>query len=92
MADKPIPPVPSPGPPTRRRRYRRRELSFPDGSRLLLDAYGVISHLNAAGATEHSWAPESPEWARHALRFGLRVAEPTVAPTGRPAAARLPRR
>lgn len=91
MTDEPISAVPSPAPATRRRRFRRRELSMPDGSRLLLDADGVISHVDQAGGGEQSWTPDDPDWVRHALRFGLRVAAPTVAPAGRPVAAKPPR-
>ena len=91
MTDEPITPAHSLTPSTQRRRFRRHELSMPDGSRLRLDADGVISHVDQAGDTERSWTRDDPDWARQALRFGLRVAEPTVPPTGRPVAARPPR-
>ena len=67
----------------RRGRYRRRETTLADGTRLVLNADGTLVRLDAAGRPERTLAPEDPEWAQLALRFGLRVQPPTVRPTGR---------
>ena len=70
-------------PAARGRRYRRRELAFPDGGRLVLSADGTLTRFNAGGVQEHAWAPDDPEWPRLAIRFGLRVQAVTVTPPGR---------
>ena len=70
-------------PATRVRRYRRRELALPGGGRLVLSTDGSLVRLDGAGAVEHSWAPDDPEWPQQAIRFGLRIQAPTIAPPGR---------
>ena len=70
-------------PASRRRRFRRRELDLADGSRLVLKADGSIDHVDDGGDTKQSWTPDDPEWPRHAIRFGLRPQNATVAPHGR---------
>lgn len=93
MRDEPGPPASSAPRATRKRRFKPRELPTPEGGRLVLHVDGVISQLDTTGGTEHVWAPEDPEWARHAIRFGLRVQVSTIPPTGRRVdATRPPRR
>ena len=77
------PSEPSAGPPAHGRRFKRRELQLADGGRLVLDADGSIVQLDGDGARTHAWEPADPEWARHAIRFGLYPQDATVAPTGR---------
>ena len=72
-----------PGPAAHGRRYRRRELAFPGGGRLVLFADGTLTRYDADGVQEHAWAPDDPEWPRLAIRFGLRVQSATVTPPGR---------
>ncbi len=69
--------------PERRRRYRRRESELADGARLVLNADGTLVRVDATGKAERSWAPEDPEWAQLALRFGLRIQPTTIPPLGR---------
>jgi len=64
------------------RRYRAHELALPDGARLRLHADGKIERRDAGDALTGSWAPGDPEWASHAIRFGLRPEPITVAPQG----------
>ena len=74
---------PSRTPAARRRRFRRRELELPDGSRLVLNGSGSIDQVAADGEVKQSWAREDPDWARHAIRFGLQPQESTIPPHGR---------
>ena len=83
---------PSPARAPRGRRYRRHELQLADGGKLVLGVDGTIAHLDAEGSTTRSWVPDDPEWAGHALRFGLRPPAPTVAPQGRGVQATKPPR
>ena len=76
----------------RQRRYRRRETTLADGARLILNTDGTLVRVDAAGRPERSWAPEDPEWAQLALRFGLRPQPATVAPPGRPGGGTRPTR
>jgi len=66
-----------------RRKYKRHEIPLADGGRLVLEADGSIVRLDGAGATSQTWPPEDPDWARHALRFGVRPQSPTAMPLGR---------
>ena len=72
-----------PGPAAHGRRFKRRELKLADGGMLVLNADRSISLLDAAGTATTTWAPADPEWASHALRFGLHPQDATVPPTGR---------
>jgi hypothetical protein len=65
------------------RRFKRRELDLGEGAKLVLGADGSISQVDAAGASTHTWVPADPEWASHAIRFGLFPQDATVAPSGR---------
>ena len=64
------------------RRYRGHELVLPDGGRLRLHADGTIERRDADGSVLSSSRPNEPEWARQAIRFGLRPEPVTVAPQG----------
>jgi hypothetical protein len=77
----PAQPTPSVAP--HGRRFRHRELDFGDGGKLVLRADGSISQVDASGAPTHTWVPADPDWASHAIRFGLFPQDATVAPTGR---------
>ncbi len=66
-----------------RRRFRRRELRLADGGSLVLTVDGSIDQVADDGTTTHSWAPDDPDWPRHALRFGLHPQGVTVTPHGR---------
>jgi hypothetical protein len=61
------------------RRFKRRELMVADGGKLILNVDGSIRLIDAEGHTR----PDEPEWARCAIRFGLRPQSSTIAPTGR---------
>ena len=74
---------PSPGPAGHGRRFKRRQLTLPDGGALVLNADRSISVLDAAGTATGTFAPDDPEWASHAIRFGLFPQDATVPPTGR---------
>ena len=73
----------SPGAVSHGRRFKRRELDLGEGAKLVLGADGSISQVDAAGASTHTWVPADPEWASHAIRFGLFPQDATVAPSGR---------
>ena len=73
----------SPGPAGHGRRFKRRELPLPDGGALVLNADRSISLLDAAGTATRTLEPADPEWASHAIRFGLFPQDATVPPTGR---------
>ena len=73
----------SPGPVSHGRRFKRRELDLGEGAKLVLGVDGAISQGDAAGASTHTWVPADPEWASHAIRFGLFPQDATVAPSGR---------
>lgn len=93
MHDEATRPASSPAPGTGQRRFRRREFPLPGGGKLVLHVDGVISQLDAAGAMQHAWTSDDPEWERQAIRFGLRVQGSTVPPAGRSVApTRPPRR
>jgi hypothetical protein len=49
----------------------------------VLDTDGSIVRIDAAGTATQTWQPEDPDWARHALRFGVRPQAPTVRPDPR---------
>lgn len=72
------------------RRYRRHEITLADGGRLALHPNGSIDHVAEDGSVVESWDPGHPEWAQHALRFGIRPQAVTVAPRPRgPVASRI---
>ena len=79
----PSPSEPSPALTAHGRRFKRRELQLADGGKLVLDADGSIVQLDGDGTRTHAWEPADPEWARHAIRFGLYPQDATVPPTGR---------
>lgn len=82
----PTHPAPSPAahaPAAHGRRYKRREIQLAEGGTLVLGADGSIAQHDADGTPAHTWTPDDPEWARHAIRFGLYPQDATVAPTGR---------
>jgi hypothetical protein len=66
----------------RGRRYRRHELTLPDGGRLRLGGDGTIERIDADGSTTRSWPTADPDWPNQAIRFGLRPQPPTVTPHG----------
>jgi hypothetical protein len=70
----------------KRGRYKRREIGLAEGGKLILHPDGSISLLDGAGATSGAWSPGDPDWAGHAIRFGLQPQAETVAPHGRRAA------
>ena len=74
---------PSPSPAAHGRRFKHRELDLADGAKLILKADGSISQVDASGAPTQTWDPADPDWASHAIRFGLFPQDATVAPTGR---------
>ena len=83
LPSEPLPSEPLPSPAAHGRRFKRRELQLADGGRLVLDADGSIAQLDGDGNQTHAWEPADPEWARHAIRFGLYPQDATVPPTGR---------
>jgi hypothetical protein len=83
MSTDPDPTQSPPSPAPHGRRFKRRELKLADGGTLVLDADGSIAHLDGDGKPTGSWAPVDPEWAGHAIRFGLYPQDATVPPTGR---------
>jgi hypothetical protein len=83
MSTEPDPTHPAPSPAAHGRRYKRRELQLAEGGKLVLGADGSIAQHEADGTLAHTWAPDDPEWARHAIRFGLYPQDATVPPTGR---------
>jgi len=64
-------------------RYKRRRLELVEGGALVLRGDGSIQQTDAAGETTGTWGVGDPEWARHAIRFGLQPQAQTVAPHGR---------
>ena len=65
------------------RRFRRRHLELAEGGKLVLHGDGSISQVDAAGETTGTWTIGDPEWAGHAIRFGLQPQPETIAPHGR---------
>jgi hypothetical protein len=78
-------------PASRRRRFKRREFEIADGGRLVLDVDGAIRRLDDHGVTTQTWTPDDPAWPNEAIRFGLHIQAPTVAPHGRVPGAKPPR-
>jgi hypothetical protein len=75
----------------RGQQFRRHELELPEGDRLVLHADGSIEQLDAAAEIVSKWAPDDPDWPRHAIRFGLFRRPGTVAPPdARERGSRLP--
>jgi len=64
------------------RRFKRRRFELPEGGALVLLGDGSIEQADAAGTTIGKWAAGDPEWAAHAIRFGLLAYPKTVAPHG----------
>ncbi len=77
------PTQPSPSAAAHGRRYKHRELDLGEGARLVLRADGSIAQVDAAGVPTQTWEQADPEWASHAIRFGLFPQDATVAPSGR---------
>jgi hypothetical protein len=75
------PATPAPGHPPRRR-YRRRELTRPDGTTLVLNGDGSIDLRATDGTIVQSWKPDDAGWDTQAFRFGIRAQERTIAPRG----------
>ena len=65
------------------RRFRRRQLQLAEGGKLALRGDGSITQTDAAGEITGTWAVDDPDWARHAIRFGLQPQPTTVPPQGR---------
>jgi hypothetical protein len=65
------------------RRFRPRRLELAGGETLVLHGSGSIEKLDAAGQVIRAWATDDPAWPGVAIRFGLRAADVTVAPTSR---------
>ena len=82
-AAEPSPNQSTPGAAAHGRRFKPRELELADGGRLVLTADGLISQVDAAGTPTQAWDPADPDWASHAIRFGLFPQDATVAPSGR---------
>jgi hypothetical protein len=83
MSSDPNPTPPAPNPAAHGRRFKRRELELADGNKLVLNVDGSITRVDAEGGSTDAWQPSDPEWASHAIRFGLFPQDATVAPTGR---------
>jgi hypothetical protein len=83
MSTDPDPTQSSPNPAAHGRRFKHRELELPDGGKLVLYADGSIAQLGADGTRTQKWSSDDPEWASHAIRFGLFPQDATVPPTGR---------
>ena len=83
MSTDPNPTPPAPSPAAHGRRFKRRELELADGSTLVLNADGSITRVSVEAGTTDVWQPTDPDWASHAIRFGLFPQDATVAPTGR---------
>jgi hypothetical protein len=79
-----------PRPPAAERRFRRREIVLAEGGKFVLRGDGSITQTDAAGETVGTWALGDPDWARHAIRFGLQPQPTTVAPQSRREAAPRP--
>ena len=79
-----------PQPAAAARRFRRREIVLAEGGKFVLRGDGSITQTDAAGETVGSWALGDPDWARHAIRFGLQPQPTTVAPQSRREAAPRP--
>ncbi len=62
------------------RRFRKRELELEEGGKLVLHTDGSIRQIGDQGETKQTWAPDDPEWARHAIRFGLLPQPSTTVP------------
>ena len=62
------------------RRFRRRELDLAEGGKLVLHTDGSIRQTDDQGETKQTWARDDPEWARHAIRFGLLPQPSTTVP------------
>jgi hypothetical protein len=62
--------------------FRHRRLDLPEGGALILATDGSITRVDASGAKTDRWVAADPEWAGHAIRFGLVSRARTVAPHG----------
>ncbi len=67
-----------------RHRYKRHEIALAEGGKLVMDSDGSIVRLDGSGKAAQTWQPDDPEWERHALRFGVRPVNRTVAPDREP--------
>jgi hypothetical protein len=61
-------------------RFKRREIELVEGGKLVLHTDGSIGQVDGEGVVKHTWAADDPEWARHAMRFGLLPQPSTVVP------------
>jgi hypothetical protein len=68
------------------RRFRRHQIDLAEGGKLVLQGDGSITQADAAGEVVHRWAIGDPDWASHAIRFGLRPQPETELPESRRAA------
>jgi hypothetical protein len=64
-------------------RTKRREVAIAGGQRLILNPDRSIELREAAGGAIRSIDPADPDWARYALRFGLRPVNRTANPHSR---------
>jgi hypothetical protein len=62
------------------RGFRHHEIELAEGGRLILHIDGSISQQDAEGKVVAKWVGEDPEWARHAIRFGLFPQPSTTTP------------
>lgn len=72
-----------PRPAPAERRFRNRRIELAEGGKLALRGDGAITLTDAAGETVGTWVLGDPDWARHAIRFGLQPQPTTVPPQGR---------
>jgi hypothetical protein len=63
-------------------RFRRREVKLAEGGKLVLKPDGSIEQIDAEGKATGIWLRDNPDWARHAIRFGLQPQSETVVPPG----------
>ncbi len=72
------------------RRFRKRQVALPDGDLLVLLGDRTIEHTAPDGTVKRTWRTDDPDWSRHAIRFGIHEAPPTVKPSGRDASSERP--
>jgi hypothetical protein len=61
-------------------RFKRRELDLAEGGKLVLHTDGSIDQVDGMGTVVQTWGVDAPEWARHAIRFGLLPQPDTTVP------------
>ncbi len=72
------------------RRYRRHHIELAEGGKLELHSDGSITQTDAAGENVQKLNVADPDWARQAIRFGLRPQPETIVPESRRDAAPRP--